>query len=51
MRYDITMCKAQAHCTHWNDMLLTQILLTCRAVPPCRSETTRETPGALHALE
>jgi len=24
-------------------MLVTQILLTCRAVPPCRSETTRET--------
>jgi hypothetical protein len=27
---------------HWNDMLLTQKLRTCRAVPPCRSETTRE---------
>jgi hypothetical protein len=24
-------------------MLVTQILLACRAVPPCRSETTRET--------
>ena len=30
-------------CALWNDNLITQILLTCRAVPLCRSVTTRGT--------
>jgi hypothetical protein len=43
--YFVTKNEKARDCTQWNDILVRQILLTCRAVPPSRSETKYCSPA------
>ena len=43
--YFVTKNEEARECTQWNDMLVTQILLACRAVPLCHSETKYCSPA------